>query len=179
MIVLRPAAFEELADVKALLWDQGPNEWNYLTEEDVDAEFELIEQGSATAMVAVDSLGANSNQIIGFAILMDGKVSPDYLAKYYALGDICYIGDVVVSSAYSGQGIATKLLECCIEKSKEKRAGVVLIERHEENLASAGMMRKAGFQVVDTFSDPSKRSAGSRKTAILEYKLESSLSKVG
>lgn len=168
MIVFRPAALEELADVKALLWEQGPNEWNYLTEEGVDAEFSLIEQGSAAAMVAVDS---DKDQIIGFAILMDGKVSPDYLAKYYALGDICYIGDVVVSGAYSGQGIATKLLECCIEKSKEKRAGVVLIERHEENLASAGMMRKAGFQPVDTFYDPEKRSVGSRKTAILGYKI--------
>ena len=171
MIMCRQAALEELADVKALLWDQGPNEWNYLIEEGVDAEFELIEQGSAVAMVAVDSLGADSNPIIGFAILMDGKVSPDYLTKYYALNELCYIGDVVVSSAYSGQGIATKLLECCIEKSKEKRATVVLIERHEENLASAGMMRKAGFQVVDTFHDPEKRSAGSRKTSILEYQV--------
>ncbi|WP_409418659.1 N-acetyltransferase family protein [Marinomonas sp. RS-M-Aa-14] len=167
MIVFRPAAVEELADVKALLWDQGPNKWNYLTEESVETEFALVEQGSAMVMVAVDN-----EQIVGFAVLMDGEVSPDYLAKYYALDDICYIGDVVVSSAYSGQGIATKLLECCIESSKEKRASVVLIERHEENLASAGMMRKAGFQVVDTFSDPGKRSVGSRKTAILEYKLE-------
>ncbi|WP_219704348.1 GNAT family N-acetyltransferase [Marinomonas lutimaris] len=83
--------------------------------------------------------------------------------------DLYYIGDVVVSNAYSGQGIATKLLEYCVEKSKEKRAGVVFIERHEENLASAGMMRKAGFKVVETFYDPEKRSAGSRKTSILEY----------
>ena len=168
MIMFRSAALEELADVKALLWDQGPNEWNYLTEEGVDAEFALIEQGSAVAMVAVDSLGTDSNPIIGFAILMDGKVSPDYLTNYYALNELCYIGDVVVSSAYSGQGIATKLLECCIEKSKEKRATVVLIERHEENLASAGMMKKAGFNVVETFNDPAKRFVGSRNTSILE-----------
>ncbi|MGO2511141.1 GNAT family N-acetyltransferase [Marinomonas polaris] len=122
-------------------------------------------------MVAVDSLGAGSNQIIGFAVLIDGAVSPDYLTKYSALNELCFIGDVVVSSAYSGQGIATKLLECCIEKSKEKRATVVLIERHEENLASAGMMRKAGFKVVETFYDPTKRSAGSRKTSILECRV--------
>ena len=171
MVIFRQAALEELADVKKLLWDQGPNEWNYLTEEGVDAEFSLIEQGSAAAMVAVDSLGADSSQIIGFAVLIDGAVSPDYLTKYSAHNELCYIGDVVVSQAYSGQGIATKLLECCIEKSKEKRASVILIERHEENLASAGMMRKAGFQVIDTFHDPDKRSSGSRNTAILEYKI--------
>lgn len=169
MIIFRPAALEELADVKALLWDQGPNEWNYLTEEGVDAEFSLIEQGSAAAMVAVDS---DKDQIIGFAILIDGAVSPDYLTKYSALNELCFIGDVVVSSAYSGQGIATKLLECCIKEAKEKQAQTVLIERHEENLASAGMMRKAGFQPVDTFYDPGKRSTGSRKTVILKYKLD-------
>ncbi|PJE54249.1 GNAT family N-acetyltransferase [Marinomonas sp. BSi20584] len=167
MITLRQAALEELADVKALLWNHGPNEWNYLTEEGVDAEFSLIEHGTAVAMVAVDSLGAGSNQIIGFAVLIDGAVSPDYLAKYSALNELFFIGDVVVSSAYSG----TKLLECCIEKSKEKRATVVLIERHEENLASAGMMRKSGFKVVETFYDPTKRSAGSRKTSILECRV--------
>jgi len=171
MIIFRQATLEELADVEKLLWRQGPNEWNYLTKEGVDAEFALIEQGTATAMLAVDSLGSNSNQIIGFAVLIDGAVSPDYLTKYSALNELCFIGDVVVSQAYSGQGIATKLPECCIKEAKEKQVQTVLIERHEENLASAGMMRKAGFQVIDTFHDPEKRSSGSRNTAILEYKI--------
>lgn len=171
MIMFRSAVLTELPDLKKLLWDQGPNEWNYLTEEGVDAEFALIEQGTATAMVAVDSLASDSNQIIGFAVLIDGAVSPDYLTKYSALNELCFIGDVVVSQTYSGQGIATKLLECCIKEAKEKQVQTVLIERHEENLASAGMMRKAGFQVIDTFHDPEKRSSGSRNTAILEYKI--------
>jgi len=35
------------------------------------------------------------------------------------------------------------------------------------------MMRKAGFQVIDTFHDPDKRSSGSRKTAILQYNIPS------
>ncbi|WP_137169154.1 GNAT family N-acetyltransferase [Marinomonas sp. FW-1] len=169
MIVYRQAELDELFELKKLLWNQGPNEWNYLTEEGVDAEFTLIEQGSAAAMVAVDS---DKEQIIGFAVLIDGSVSPDYLTKYSALNEFCFIGDVVVSQAYSGQGIATKLLECCIKEAKEKQVQTVLIERHEENLASAGMMRKAGFQVVDTFYDPDKRSSGSRKTSVLEYCIE-------
>jgi hypothetical protein len=43
----------------------------------------------------------------------------------------------------------------------------VYIERHEENLASAGMMRKASFKLVGTFYDPQKRTAGSRNTSVL------------
>jgi ribosomal protein S18 acetylase RimI-like enzyme len=164
MIHYRTATLAELADVKALLWDQGPNQWNYLTEEGVEAEFALVEQGSALVMVAVDN-----EQIIGFAVLMDGEVGLDTLSQYCTLSEICYIGDVVVSNVYAGQGIATRLLQLCIEKSKQKGAHAVWIERHEENLASAGMMKKAGFQVVDTFYDPDKRSAGSRNTSILCY----------
>ncbi|WP_417529302.1 GNAT family N-acetyltransferase [Marinomonas shanghaiensis] len=164
MIHYRTATLAELADVKALLWDQGPNQWNYLTEEGVEAEFALVEQGSALVMVAVDN-----EQIIGFAVLMDGEVGLDTLSQYCTLSEISYIGDVVVSSVYAGQGIATRLLQLCIEKSKQKGAHAVWIERHEENLASAGMMKKAGFQVVDTFYDPDKRSAGSRNTSILCY----------
>jgi ribosomal protein S18 acetylase RimI-like enzyme len=164
MIRYRTATLAELVDVKALLWDQGPNQWNYLTEEGVEAEFALVEQGLAMVMVAVDK-----EQIIGFAVLMDGEVGLDTLSQYCTLSEIGYIGDVVVSSVYAGQGIATRLLQLCIEKSKQKGAHTVWIERHEENLASAGMMRKAGFQIVDTFYDPDKRSAGSRKTSILCY----------
>jgi len=122
------------------------------------------------AMVAED---ANHKQIIGFAVLIDGTVSPAYLTQYFDLHGLCFIGDVVVSQAYSSQGIATKLLELCLEQAKKKPVQVVLIERHEENLASAGMMRKAGFQVIDTFHDPDKRSSGSRKTAILQYNIPS------
>jgi len=45
MIVYRQAAVAELSALKTLLWDQGPNQWNYLTEEGVEAEFKLIEEG--------------------------------------------------------------------------------------------------------------------------------------
>jgi hypothetical protein len=144
MIMFRQAVLEELADVKALLWNHGPNEWNYLTEEGVDAEFSLIEHGTAVAMVAVDS---DKDQIIGFAVFIDGTVSPDYLTKYHALNELC------------------------IKEAKAKQVQAVLIERHEENLVSAGMMRKAGFQIVDTFYDPEKRSTASRKTSILECRV--------
>ncbi|HLD85672.1 MAG TPA: hypothetical protein VI968_03890 [archaeon] len=38
--------------------------------------------------------------------------------------------------------------------------------RHEENGASARLMEKLGFEIIDTFNDPVKRHSGSRRTAV-------------
>jgi hypothetical protein len=48
---------------------------------------------------------------------------------------------------------------------------MLLIDRHEENLASAGMMRKAGFTELRTFVDLQRRDYGSRKTTVMGYPL--------
>ncbi|GGX63895.1 GNAT family N-acetyltransferase [Saccharospirillum salsuginis] len=167
MIEYRKAQIEEIDALKKLLWEYGPNEWNYLTHEGVNEEFSLVASGNAQAIVAT-----HGSNIIGFAVLIDGIFSPNYIEKYYSLNDIQFVGDVVVSSMYSGKGIATKLLEECLAVAKSKKLSAVLIERHEENLASAGMMRKARFKIVDTFHDPAKRSTGSQNSVILEYELQ-------
>ena len=166
LIKYRKALNEEIDQLKQLLWQYGPNEWNFLSTEGVDSEFALMESGQARTLVATLDDG-----IIGFAVLIDGKVSPGYLHKYCSMEDMQFIGDVVVSSSHAGKGIATKLLSECLAQAKTLNAKTVLIERHEENLASAGMMRKAGFEVIDTFHDPEKRSAGSQNSVILEFKL--------
>ncbi len=163
MIKYRKATLDELGELIALLWKEGPNEWNYLTQEGVENEFLLVENGSATAFVATDS-----EEIIGMAVLIKGSACPEYLLKYGTVADMYFIGDVVVVSSHSGQGIATQLLKICIEDAKGRNAKRVLIERHEENKASAGMMRNAGFNLIDTFYDPEKRESGSRNTCILE-----------
>ncbi|MDK2595366.1 GNAT family N-acetyltransferase [Pseudoalteromonas obscura] len=158
----RKANLSELPNLKTLLWKHGPNEWNYLTPAGVDDEFALIECARADAVVALEA-----DEIVGMAVLIDGTSSPDYLNKYANLEHMSFIGDVVVSAEHSGKGIATQLLNHCLDLAKNKGAKSVLIERHEENLASAGMMKKAGFSIVDTFHDPQKRSAGSQNSVIL------------
>ncbi len=166
MIEYRKAYLRELNELKALLWEFGPNEWNYLTPEGVNDEFALVKSGSALVIVAT-----NDSEIIGFAVLIDGMSSPTYLEKYSDLQQMKFVGDVVVSSLHSGQGIATRLLEECLLEARNNNIRSVLIERHEENLASAGMMRKAGFEIIDTFFDPEKRAAGSQNSVILESKI--------
>jgi GNAT superfamily N-acetyltransferase len=166
LIEYRKALLKEIKELKALLWEFGPNEWNYLTPEGVNDEFTLVENGNAQVIAAINDTG-----IIGFSILIDGSVGPSYLEKYCSLKQMKFIGDVVVSSLHSGKGIATRLLEECLQEARNNNASTILIERHEENLASAGMMRKAGFEVVDTFYDPEKRIVGSQNSVILEFKL--------
>ncbi|MEN6670286.1 GNAT family N-acetyltransferase [Psychrobacter sp. B38] len=167
LVEYRKAAIEEIEDLKALLWKFGPNEWNYLTPEGVNDEFALVENGGAQVIVATHDL-----IIVGLAVLIDGLNSPKYLEKYGSLEDIQFIGDVVVSSLYSGQGIATRLLKECLLDAKRKKADAVLVERHEENLGSAGMMRKAGFKIIDTYHDPQKRTVGSKNSVVLEFKID-------
>ncbi len=47
----------------------------------------------------------------------------------------------------------------------------VYIDRHEENLASAGMMRKAGFVELETYADPARRPNGSGRSTVCHRNL--------
>lgn len=151
--------------MKILLFNEGPSEWNYLTEESVNEQVDLIRSGKALAVIAEE------DEIFGFAVLILGHACPGKLSKYQSLDQIAYIKDVVVSKKLAGQGVGTKLLLECLSIAKDRNVDDVYIERHEENLASAGMMKKAGFKLVETIYDPEKRFSGSRNTSILVARL--------
>ena len=97
---------------------------------------------------------AEDDEMFRFAVLMLGHACPRKLRKYQSLDQIAYIKDVVVGKKLAGQGIGTKLLLECFSIAKDNNFDDVYIERHEENLASAGMMKKAGFELVETIYDP-------------------------
>ena len=147
--------------MRELLLKEGPNEWNYIADESIDHQFQLLNQGKALAIVAEES------SIVGFAVVIVKEACPPKLSKYAALSDIAYINDVVVSSSQSGKGLGSQLLKASVKLAGKEKCSNVYIERHEENLASAGMMRKAGFELVETFHDPGKRNMGSRNTSVL------------
>ncbi len=151
----------DLQAMRELLLKEGPNEWNYITDESIDHQFQLIKQGKALAVIAEET------SIVGFAVLIIKEASPSKLSKYSVLLDIAYINDVVVASSQSGKGLGSQLLKESIKLAGNEKCTNVYIERHEENLASAGMMRKAGFELVETFHDPNKRTTGSRNTSVL------------
>jgi len=152
---------DDLQSMKDLLLREGMNEWNYITDESVDHQFRLIRQGKALAVLAEGS------DIVGFAVLILKEACPRKLSNYAALCGIAYVNDVVVASSQSGKGLGSQLLKESIKCAGEEKCSHVYIERHEENMSSAGMMRKAGFELVETFHDPEKRATGSRKTSVL------------
>lgn len=157
----RPLYKADFKAMRELLLSDGSNEWNYITDESIDSQFQLINENKALAVLAED------NEILGFAVLIFKEASPSMLRKYCDISSIAYINDVVVSLSQSGKGIGSQLLLGAIDLARREKCSEVYIERHEENMASAGMMRKTGFEIVETFYDPEKRTAGSRKTSVL------------
>jgi len=146
--------------MKELLLSEGSNQWNYITDDSIEHQFNLISDGKAFAVLAEERV------IVGFAILIIGDACPSKLGRYYSLSEIAYISDVVVASNQSGNGLGSKLLKEAVRMAYKEGCSKVYIERHEENLASAGMMRKAGFELVEIFYDPEKRTCGSRNTVV-------------
>jgi len=153
----------DYSNMRSLLVRDGANDWNYITEESISTQFSLIDEGKASAVLAE----VNEGEIIGFAVIIHRDAFPDKLAKYTNFSDIAYVKEVVVSKCHSGQGLGSKLLQECVHIARKRNLAKVYVERHEENAASAGMMRKAGFEIIDTFYDPEKRSVGSRNTSVL------------
>ncbi len=151
----------DFQQMRALLLKDGPNDWNYITDESIALQFQLIRDGKAIAVLAEE------HEIAGFAVLIFKDACPSKLNKYSGLSTMAYINDVVVSLKHGGKGIGSSLLQKAVELAQKEQCQTVYIERHEENLASAGMMRKAHFKVIDTFHDPKKRTTGSRNTTVL------------
>jgi GNAT superfamily N-acetyltransferase len=151
----------DYAAMRSLLLLEGPNEWNYLTDDSISHHFDLIKEGNAIAVLAEE------DEIVGFAVLIFRTSCPVKLEQYTSLSHVAYINDVVVSRAQSGKGLGRQLLLSAVSLAGKEGCHQVYIKRHEENIASAGMMRKADFEEVETFYDPQERSTGSRNTTIL------------
>ena len=187
MIEFRDASVAELDNLKTFLFEHGPNPWNHLPVAGVDEELALIAQGKASALMAVEQ-----NELLGFAIFYHSDTLPSrYLQYTDGQQPAIYISEVVVHKAHAGQGIGNQLLIKIIERANPlmesstdaemvagaemiagaKETTALLIDRHEENLASAGMMRKAGFVSLKTYLDLERRDYGSRKTTVMAYGL--------
>jgi ribosomal protein S18 acetylase RimI-like enzyme len=162
-IEFRSATPDDIPALKSFLLNHGPNDWNYLPEAGVDQQFALMKSDQALAIIA-----HRQQKPIGLAISVIGEACPEHIKKYSDHSNMLFIGDVAVDPKEGGQGIGTKLLNQSILRARQLNLQTVYLERHEENLASAGMMRKAGFEIVETFHDPIKRNSGSRNSVVLK-----------
>jgi ribosomal protein S18 acetylase RimI-like enzyme len=166
MFDYRLATTDRLDELRGFLFEHGTNPWNYLPVDGVDNEFKLIRALKASALAA-----HCDQQLIGFAIFYHPDALPDPFLKYANDRHAIYIAEAVVHREFNGRGIGSELLKQIIAIAPSYGAQTVLLDRHAENAASAGMMRKAGFKALATFLDRPRRNHGNCSTTVLGYDL--------
>ncbi len=165
---LRLADSNDIEPMRELIFTHGPNEWNYLPKDGITRELENVRSGAAEAVVVEVEGG-----LVGLAVFYCGFVRfPDLVARGTEPSNVGYIEDVVVSREHAGEGLGSKMLERAAREFGKRNVEEVYIDCHEENLASLGMMRKAGFERIAVFYDPERRFSGSRKTCVRRLDLQ-------
>ena len=159
-ILLRTATADDVSEMRSLLEEHGPNDWNYLPEEGVTRELTDVVEGNAVALIA-----DLDNQVVGFAIMYPRfNRFPEYTDPETPLENIGYIGDVVVHKGHAGKGIGTNIIEEAKMILSNYGISKIYIDCHEENAASRGMVKKACFAEVALYFDSERRSVGSCRT---------------
>ena len=160
-IRLAAASAQDLPALQALIFDHGANIWNYLPEDGIREHLDDIAQGRAHGVLALEQ-----EQLIG-AVTFGLSTDFDHYLPEQARGTPQgYVSEAVVRRDRTGQGLGTRLLCESLAELSKLGADVVFIDRHEENLASAGMMRAAGFVEIETYPDPRRRPHGSGRTTV-------------
>ena len=161
---IRPAQATETAGLKEFILSHGINSWNYLSDEELSHHLEALRSGEVLAFVAEEE-----DRIVGVATCGVGHRFGHYKDDADSGSMHGIISEVVVAEEWCRRGIGTELMRHCCIQLRAKDITRIYVERHEENKASAGMMAKAGFQVIDTFHDPDRRSCGSLNTSVSRF----------
>lgn len=160
-ICFTPAQASHLAELQALILEHGANVWNWLPADGIAQHMQDIAAGKAHALLAQEA-----GQLLGAVTFC----STDAFARYQPEGRAQeahgYICEAVVRRDQVGRGLGTALLEQAVADLRGRGLRAIYLDRHEENAASAGMMRKAGFVEVETFAEPARRPHGSGRTTV-------------
>lgn len=152
---------EHLAALEALIFDHGANPWNWLPVDGIREHLQEIAVGQAHGVVAL-----HHDRLVGAVTYC---TSHDF-SKYQSLEEAGlahgYISEAVVHRDHVGQGLGSRLLGMAVNDLRAQGMRMVYVDRHEENLASAGMMRKCGFVEIDTYIDPRRNRSGSGRTTV-------------
>lgn len=162
---IRDGGAADIAALQALILEQGPNPWNHLPADEVRDHVAGIADGRTGAVVA-EVAGAIVAVVTWEATGAFGRYQPR-ARRGATQGHVC---EAVVHRAHAGRGIGTRLLRAAVARLRRSGCEDIYIERHEENAASAGMMRKAGFVAIDSFDDPARRPHGSGRTTVCRFR---------
>ncbi len=158
------AGTEHLPALQALIFDHGANVWNYLPEDGIREHVDDIAQGRAHGVLALQD-----GLILGAVTYCLNTDFDRYLPAPLRGRPQGYVCEAVVRRDQAGKGLGTRLLREAVLAMEKMGAQMVFIDRHEENLASAGMMRRAGFVEIDTFAQPWRRPHGSGRTTVCSF----------
>lgn len=158
---LAPARGVDVPALAELILTHGPNAWNWLPAEGVQSHFLDIAAGRAHAVLAWQG-----RQLVGAATYCLTDQFRRYQAGDRADAQHGYVCEVVVAPEHAGRGLGSRLLGEVNTRLAALGVREIYIDRHEENAASAGMMRKAGFEEVETFAEPARRPHGSGRTTV-------------
>lgn len=160
-LVIRQAVVEDIEALCALILEHGPNPWNHLPEVEVRQHLQGIAASTTLAVLAEEQ-----GQLLGF---VSYRLTEDFAAHQPAARAAQlhgYICEAVVHRDCSGRGLGAQLLTAAVQDLWRLGVRDVYIDRHEENAASAGMMRKAGFNELLTYPDPARRPHGSGRSTL-------------
>ncbi|GLZ87845.1 GNAT family N-acetyltransferase [Metapseudomonas resinovorans] len=166
-MAIRPATADDIPALCELILEHGPNPWNHLPPDEVRAHLRGINDASVGAVLA-EGEGRLAG-FVSFYLSRDFQAHQQVGRQDQPQGYVC---EAVVHRELAGRGLGTQLLVAAMARLAALGAVDIYIERHEENLASAGMMRKAGFREVSTFDDPARRPNGSRRTTLCHWRPE-------
>ncbi|WP_240674216.1 GNAT family N-acetyltransferase [Crenobacter cavernae] len=164
-VKLRSASGQADADadaVGALLREHGPNQWNWLPEDGVATTLAELALGVSHAELAVGDAGA----LLGALVWRFEDRYPALRPTELPSDQAVFVVEAVVHRDAAGQGLGVKLLNAAIAAARRAGATWLVADRHDENAASAGMMRKAGMVEIDNYADPARRPAGNRRSAV-------------
>lgn len=157
----RAAHAGDAAALFDFIMQHGPNPWNHLPPPELRDHFAGLATGDVEAVLAEEE-----TKLAGFVSFCLTDKFAKYQSPHRAAATHGYICEAVVDAAYKGQGIGTRLLNLAVDRMAAQGLQEIYIDRHEENLASAGMMRKAGFVEIATFEEFDRRPNGSRRTTV-------------
>lgn len=160
-ILIRNATPAEIPALRGFLFEHGVNEWNHLPEGPIKAHLERIAAGSAHAVLA-----EHDGALVGFVSFELSREMAKYQSPERRNAVHGVVHEAVVHRDMCGRGIGSRLLSAAVDRLAELGCREVYVGRHEENAGSAGMMRKAGFEVIDVYDDFDRRTSGNRRTAI-------------
>ena len=164
-ITLRKAISSDISTMQEFIFKHGENPWNFLPEKEVKAHIAEIAKNTIHAYLA-----ESRDQCVGFACFYLGLPVSCY--KYEENKEkVAYLSEIVVHRDHVGQGIGNNLIKAIKEYLITHNISRLYAERHADNAGSAGVMRKAGFEIIEEYSDEERRPSGSRKTTVTRLKL--------